>query len=66
MTARAVPRMPAPTIKTSDSWWSIRRRDVSDVLGYSMIVGEAEEEIEVGGLTVDGEGWSWTKGISRI
>lgn len=66
MTARAVPRMPAPTIKTSDSWWRIRRRDVADVLGYSMLVGEAEEAIEVGGLRVDGEGVSWTKGISRI
>ena len=66
MTARAVPRMPAPTIKTSDSWWSVRRRDVGDVLGYSMTVGEGEEELEVGGLTQDGEGVSWTKGISRI
>lgn len=66
MTARAVPRMPAPTIKTSDSWWRIRRRDVDDVLGYSMIVGEVEEDIEVGGLRVDGEGESRKKGISRM
>lgn len=52
--ARAVPRMPAPTIKTSDSWWRIRRRVVGDSSGGLIIVGGGGEEIEVGGLGEDG------------
>lgn len=52
--ARAVPRMPAPTIKTSDSWWSIRRRVFGDSSLGLMVVGEGGEEIEVGGLGEDG------------
>ena len=58
MMARAVPRMPAPTIKTSDSWWSIRRRVIDDRFGVSVIVGEREEEIEASGLTEGGVGAS--------
>ena len=54
MMARALPRMPAPTIKTSDSWWSIRRRVVDDSSGGLVVVGEGGEEIEVGGLGEDG------------
>lgn len=51
--ARAVPRIPAPTIKTSDSWWRIRRRAVGDSSGGLMIAGKGEEEIEVVGLGED-------------
>lgn len=54
--ARAVPRIPAPTIKTSDSWWNIRRRVVGDSSWGLMIVGEEGEEIEVGGLGKDAGG----------
>ena len=58
MMARAVPRMPAPTIKTSDSWWSIRRRVFGDSSVGLMIVGEGGEGIEVGRLGEDGGGVS--------
>ena len=57
--ARAVPRMPAPTIKTSDSWWSIRRRLVGDSSGGLMIGIEGGDEIKVGRLEEDGGGVSW-------
>lgn len=56
--ARAVPRIPAPTIKASDSWWRIRRRVVGDSSGGLVIMGEGRVEIEVGGLREDGGGVS--------
>ena len=56
MMARAVPRMPAPTIKTSDSWWIIRRRVVGDKSVDVVMVRGGEEKVEVGGLAGDAEG----------
>ena len=58
MMARAVPRMPAPTIKTSDSWSSTRRRAVGDTSGHWINLGDGGEESEVGGLGEDGGGVS--------
>jgi len=61
--ARAVPIIPAPTIKASDSWWRLRRSVVGEgsrnVKDFWDVVGEGGVEREVAGVW-DGGGESQT------